>query len=54
MSPYPFPSLAGSQEFDFEPEPEDFLPEMFDWDQHDLDRNIPVVEQQQQYRRVAA
>jgi hypothetical protein len=49
MSPYPFPCLAGSQEFDFEPEPEDFLPEMIDWDQHDLDRNIPVVEQQ--YRR---
>lgn len=45
-------SLAGSQEFEFEPELEDCLPEMIDWDQYDLDRNVPVVEQRQ-YRRIA-
>jgi len=45
--------LADPVEVDFDPEPEDLLPEMIDWDQYDLDRNVALFEQRQ-FRRTAA
>ena len=46
-------NLVDPVEVDFDPEPEDLLPEMIDWDQYDLDRNVAIVEQRQ-FRRTAA
>ena len=46
-------NLADPGEVEFDPEPEDLLPEMIDWDQYDLDRNVAIVEQRQ-FRRSAA
>ncbi len=36
---------------DGDPEPDDLLPQMVDWDQLKLDRNVPLVEQP--FRRAA-
>lgn len=46
-------NLANPVEVEFDPEPEDLLPEMIDWDQYDLDRNVAIIEQRQ-FRRSAA
>ncbi|QDU97643.1 hypothetical protein [Lignipirellula cremea] len=38
-------SLADPCDVHFDPEPDDMLPTMVDWDQADLDRNVALVEQ---------
>lgn len=38
-------SLADPLEVDFDPEPYDLPPQMIDWDEIDLQRNVAIVEQ---------
>ncbi len=38
-------SIADPLEVNFDPEPDDFLPNFVDWDEVDLQRNVAVVEQ---------
>jgi len=47
-------SLADPTDVHFDPEPDDLLPQMIDWDQRDLERNVAVVEQPPYRRRSVA
>ena len=38
-------SLADPLEVDFDPEPYDLPPQMIDWDEIDLQRNVAIIEQ---------
>jgi len=40
-------SIVDPRNIDFDPEPDNQLPQMIDWDQHDLERNVPLVAQRQ-------
>ena len=46
-------SIADPVEVAFDPEPDDFQPQMIDWDQVELQRNVPMFPQVAE-RRCAA
>ena len=54
-------SIAGPREWEFDPEPyddailcEDEMPHVIDWDEYDLQRNVPVfADHAREYRRAA-
>jgi hypothetical protein len=43
-------SIADPLETDFDPEPDDLPPQMVDWDQLELGRNVAVYDRQSEYK----
>jgi hypothetical protein len=47
-------SIADPSEVNFDPEPDDLLPQAIDWDVVDLERNSPVIHQMHRSLRSVA